>query len=48
MEILKSGQKLIHELDNGDEILYNVVEDLRNPIRKVESLSKLELSELKT
>lgn len=37
--IIRSGQKIVHVLKNGEGILYEVVEDLVNPLRMIKTLS---------
>ena len=36
---LKSGERFIHKLQNGEGMLYEVVEDPINPVRLVKTLS---------
>ena len=43
--IVKSGDKLIVELDDGDGILYEIIEDLVNPLRMIKTLSEDEIKE---
>ena len=38
--VVKSGDKLIVELDDGDGILYEIIEDLINPLRMIKTLSE--------
>jgi len=38
--VVKSGDKLVVELDNGEGILYEIIDDLVNPLRMVKTLSK--------
>jgi len=45
--ISKSGDKLIVELENGDGILYEIVDDLVNPLRMIKTLSKEQVNEYK-
>jgi DNA-binding PadR family transcriptional regulator len=47
VSIVKSGDKLVVELDNGEGILYEIIDDLVNPLRMVKTLSKEELKEYK-
>jgi len=47
MFIVKSGDKLVVELDDGDGILYEIIEDLVNPLRMVKTLSKDEIKKYK-
>ncbi len=39
MIIVKSGDQFIHELKNGEGMLYEVAEDLINPLRLIDTLS---------
>ena len=41
--IVKSGDKLIVELDDGDGILYEITEDLVNPLRMIKTVSQNEI-----
>ena len=43
--VVKSGDKLIVELDDGDGILYEIIEDLINPLRMIKTLSENEIKE---
>ena len=43
--IVKSGDKLIVELDEGDGILYEIIEDLVNPLRMIKTISEDEIKE---
>ena len=43
--IVKSGDKLIVELDDGDGILYEIIDDLVNPLRMIKTLSEDEIKE---
>lgn len=43
---VRSGDYLIHVLSDGDGILYQVVEDLVNPIRMVKTLSDQEVKNM--
>ncbi|MEK6964780.1 MAG: hypothetical protein AABX58_01015 [Thermoproteota archaeon] len=42
--IVKTGDKIVHQLNNGEGILYEVVEDLINPLRIIKTLSKNEVN----
>ena len=42
---VKSGDKLIVEFDDGDGILYEIIEDLINPLRMIKTLSENEIKE---
>ena len=46
--IAKSGDKLVVQFDDGDGILYEITEDLINPLRMVQTLSQSEIEKLKT
>ena len=41
--VVKSGDKLIVEFDDGDGILYEIIEDLINPLRMIKTLSEAEI-----
>ena len=43
ISIVKSGDKLIVELDGGDGILYEITEDLINPLRMIKTISQKEI-----
>ncbi|HET6517387.1 MAG TPA: hypothetical protein VFG25_04100 [Nitrosopumilaceae archaeon] len=43
--VAKLGDKLVVELENGEGVLYEVIDDLVNPLRMIKTLSKKELSE---
>jgi len=47
MFVVKSGDKLVVELDDGDGILYEIIEDLVNPLRMIKTLSKDEIKKYK-
>jgi len=40
---VKSGDKLIVEFNDGDGILYEIIEDLINPLRMIKTLSEAEI-----
>jgi len=44
---VKSGDKLVVELEDGKGILYEIINDLVNPLRVVKTLSKDEIKEYK-
>ena len=44
---VKSGDKLVVELEDGKGILYEIINDLVNPLRMVKTLSKDEIKEYK-
>ena len=41
--VVKSGDKLIVELDDGDGILYEITDDLINPFRMIKTVSQNEI-----
>tara|TARA_B100001079_G_scaffold37405_1_gene28711 strand:- start:357 stop:614 length:258 start_codon:yes stop_codon:yes gene_type:complete len=43
ISIVKSGDKLIVELDDGDGILYEITDDLINPFRMIKTVSQNEI-----
>jgi len=43
ISIVKSGDKLVVELDDGDGILYEITEDLINPFRMIKTVSQTEI-----
>lgn len=43
--IVKNRQKIIYKLKSGEGILYQMVEDPSNPVRRVKTLSKSELKQ---
>ena len=45
--VVKSGDKLIVELDDGDGILYEIIEDLVSPLRMIKTLSNDEIEKFK-
>jgi len=47
ISFVKSGDKLVVELDGGEGILYEIIEDLVNPLRMIKTLSKDEIKEHK-
>ena len=46
--ITKSGDKLVVQFSDGDGILYELTEDLVNPLRMIQTLSQSEIEKLKT
>ena len=48
ISVVKSGDKLIIQFDDGDGILYELTEDLVNPLRMIQTLSQSEIEKLKT
>jgi len=47
MFVVKSGDKLVVELDDGDGILYEIIDDLVNPLRMIKTLSEDEIKKYK-
>jgi len=45
--VVKSGNKLIVEFDNGEGILYEIIDDLINPLRMIKTLRKDEIKDYK-
>ncbi len=45
--VVKSGDKLIVEFNDGDGILYEIIEDLINPLRMIKTLSNDEIEKFK-
>ena len=43
ISIVKSGDKLVVELDDGDGILYEITDDLINPFRMIKTVSQNEI-----
>ncbi len=41
--IVKTGDKIIYQLKGGEGILYEVTEDLANPLKMIKTLSKDEI-----
>jgi len=44
---IKLGDKLVIELENGEGILYEIIDDLVNPLRMIMTLSKEQVNEFK-
>jgi len=44
---IKLGDKLVIELENGEGILYEIIDDLVNPLRMIMTLSKEQVNECK-
>lgn len=38
--IVKTGDKIVHQLNNGEGMLYEVTEDLAKPLKLIKTLSK--------
>jgi len=47
LAFVKSGDQLVFELEDGEGILYEIIDDLVNPLRMVKTLSKDEIKEYK-
>jgi len=45
--ITKSGDKLVVQFSDGDGILYEIIEDLINPLRMIKTLSNDEIEKFK-
>ena len=45
--VIKLGDKLVVELENGEGILYEIIDDLVNPLRVIKTLSKEQVNECK-
>ena len=43
ISVVKSGDKLVVELDDGDGILYEITDDLINPFRMIKTVSQNEI-----
>jgi len=43
--IAKLGDKLVVELENGEGILYEIIDDLVNPLKTIKTLSKEQVNE---
>jgi len=43
ISVVKSGDKLVVQLDDGDGILYEIIEDLVNPLKMIKTLSQGEI-----
>ncbi len=41
----KLGDKLVVELENGEGILYEIIDDLVNPLKMIKTLSKEQVNE---
>jgi len=47
ISFVKSGDKLVVELDGGEGILYEIIDDLVNPLRMIKTVSKEEIKKHK-
>jgi hypothetical protein len=45
--VANSGDKLVVQFADGDGILYEVIEDLVNPLRMIQTLSHAEIEKFK-
>ena len=48
ISVVKSGDKLIIQFNDGDGILYEITEDLVSPLGMIQTLSQSEIEKLKT
>jgi hypothetical protein len=48
ISVVKSGDKLVVQLDDGDGILYEIIEDLVNPLRMIQTLSQNEIEKFQS
>ena len=48
ISVVKSGDKLVVQLDEGDGILYEIIDDLVNPLRMIKTLSHAEIEKFKS
>ena len=46
--IAKSGDKLVVQFGDGDGILYEIIEDLVNPLRMIQTLSQNEIEKFQS
>ena len=46
--IAKSGDKLVVQFSDGDGILYEIIEDLVNPLRMIQTLSQNEIEKFQS
>ena len=47
ISVVKSGDKLVVQFSDGDGILYEITEDLINPLRMIKTLSNDEIEKFK-
>jgi len=47
ISVVKSGDKLVVQFDDGDGILYEIIEDLVSPLRMIKTLSHAEIEKFK-
>ena len=48
ISVVKSVDKLVVQLDDGDGILYEIIEDLVNPLRMIQTLSQNEIEKFQS
>ena len=48
ISVVKSGDKLVVQFDDGDGILYEITEDLVNPLKMIQTLSHAEIEKFKS
>ena len=48
ISVVKSGDKLVVQFDDGDGILYEITEDLGNPLKMIQTLSHAEIEKFKS
>ena len=48
ISVVKSGDKLVVQFSDGDGILYEIIEDLVNPLRMIQTLSQNEIEKLQS
>jgi len=48
ISVVKSGDKLVVQFDDGDGILYEITEDLINPLKMIKTLSHAEIEKFKS
>ena len=48
ISVVKSGDKLVVQLDDGDGILYEIIEDLVSPLRMIQTLSQNEIEKFQS
>ena len=48
ISVVKSGDKLVVQLDEGDGILYEIIDDLVNPLRMIKTLSQDEIDKFQS
>jgi len=48
ISVVKSGDKIVVQFDDGDGILYEITEDLINPLKMIKTLSHAEIEKFKS